>query len=185
MRMLLTLAALATLPAAAIAGDAGCDNSCGTGCSTGCGKSADDYTCKLNVESEEVEKDCFVVEQEAICIAPVRKPSLRELMQGNKCGTCGSRCDAAGSCDACGDVCDSACDSGCAFGCGDGCGGSGLKGLLSRLCQSKCRVRIVNKLGKESVPDGEKCVYEWEAVPKCGRCGACDLCEGCSEGCVP
>ena len=178
--------------AVAAAGPPCDDGSCGNGsCGRSCGGlRAEDYRCVVEAKSVDKEKDCYVVEQEAVCIPGVRKPSLAELRGGDACGACGGRL-AGGQCTDC-MACDSACDAGRGDGCRDGCGnacgsGSGLSGLLSRLCQSGCRVRIVNRLTKDTVPNGTDCEYSWSAE-RCGGGGRHDGPCGdnpCSARCLP
>ena len=181
-------------------GDACDGNGCGNGrglCGRGCGKGdADCYRCKLEVDTEEVEKDCYVVKCEPVCVAPVSCDRSRGncgVCNRGRCGSdgCCNACGAAMTCDGgcdvscaapCGDACTDNCDGGCGDGCGDGCGagcGGGLKGLLSRLCGGgDCgRVRMVNKLSKDSQPNGERCTYKWSAEP-IGGCGSCETCFG-------
>ena len=182
--------------------DDGCGSGCGSGCGHdgcragrgcghGCGDCADNYRCKLETDVEDVEKDCFVVECEAVCVPPVSFDSLG--CGSSKCMSCGHE-GCGPTCDQCGCACDTGtpcCDAaaGCDNGCGAGCGssGGGLKGLLSKLCAGPAcgRVRMVNKLGTDSKPDGTRCTYEWSAEPACGGCGHCDRCgyDGCDTRC--
>lgn len=167
--------------------DTGCSTGHCHGCSDGCSKCPDDYRCKLEVDVEDVERDCYVVTCEPVCIPPVscgRSDHCNHCGGRRACGADGSGhcvngCDAAGcdtSCAAPAVIdCDLGCDDGGCDGseCGQGCGKGGLRGLLSRMCgeKSDCgRVRIVHRLGSESKPDGTECVYKWSAVDRHGNC---------------
>ena len=200
------LAGLATQPAAAGGHrsdccDSDCIGNCTgncTGCSA-CGESCNpcDYRCKRTDELETIERDCAVIETEAVCIPPITTSPFDCFRRGGRsCGACGQRgcggrCDQAcetgyaPSCTECGS--DSTCDGDCCVAddctgqrCGRGCGFFGRlmgKKTCSRGCGScgnGCgRIRCVKKLGSDSYEDGQQCVTEWEAVKKDG-CGQCD-----------
>lgn len=148
--------------------DFGCGSSCGNGC---CCREV----CVASVEKEKVEKHCWKVECDKICIPKVVCPwgeggSGLTLFSWMK-KQCGSTC--------CGDACcgDACCDTACC--CGSCCNGSCCSGgcCLKPRCG---KVRCVRDLKKETY-ECDKCVCKWEIkrLPPC--CG--DGCCGCGCGC--
>lgn len=130
----------------------------------------DCYCCESETKKEEVEKHCYNVCAEPVCVPPFRWPwECRK----DKCGK-GSCCD--GGCDTCcGDTCCGGCDGSGSCGCSKG---FSLFGCL------KCgKIRCINVLEKEKYKC-DACVTEWKAVKKgcCGCCGKGSGC-GCASGC--
>lgn len=158
------IAAMSIIVSVAASSDAGlfskhCEADCDTCCSSPecC---PEDYRCQCEAKSEAVKKTCYNVEKKPICIPPITtspfdclKKKLRRHSGCDDCCTTG-RCD---SCDG------GKCSPGGLFSCfkNKNCGG----------------IRCVNKLSKEKVDAGEKCVCEWSAVRLDGcdaNCGTCD-----------
>ncbi|MCA9247376.1 MAG: hypothetical protein KDA42_09685 [Planctomycetales bacterium] len=151
---LITVAAVLTAVSAAQAGGHGCDSGC---CEVQCPNC--DHTCHFSVGTEPVDKHCYGVACEPICIPKVVFPWQK------KC------CN-----DGCGHGCKSGCDSGCDCA-------SGACGCCAKCEEPNCScvnngacVRYVRKLKKYEY-QCEKCKYKWEAVPACGGC--------CDHGAAP
>ena len=139
-------------------GKAQCDT-CAPGCTDSCNPC--DYRCKRTDKLEPVEKDCALIESEAICIPPITTSPF-DCFRKKRCGGCGllgckggcTGCDARTSIPM--HTCDASCDAGC-------CKSSGRGGLFG--CLNGCgKIRCVKKLGSDSYECGEKCVTKWEAV---------------------
>ncbi|MEQ8208854.1 MAG: hypothetical protein RH917_03410 [Lacipirellulaceae bacterium] len=138
----------------------------------------DCYKCESETKKEEVEKHCYNVCAEPVCVPPWRWPwECRKDKCGKKCcdeGCCDADCDTC-----CGDTC---CGGGC-----DGCSSCGCSSGFS-LFGLKCgKVRCINVLEKEKYKC-EECVTKWKAVKKgcCGCCGkgsGCGCASGCCDGC--
>ncbi|QDS96775.1 hypothetical protein HG15A2_00330 [Adhaeretor mobilis] len=114
----------------------------------------DCYQCESEIKKEEVEKHCYNVCAEPVCIPKFRWPweCCKKSCQSSCCDSCCGGCD----CTAC-------CDGNC----------------TNKHCG---KIRCVNNLEKEKYTC-DVCVTEWKAVRKsCGCCngGGCD---GCSDGC--
>ncbi|MFH5803499.1 hypothetical protein [Alienimonas sp. DA493] len=125
------------------------------------------YACRVTVETEPIEKECYLIEPEAVCIPPITTSPfdcVRDLFRGKKSrGGHGHGCGADG-CTAAG------CDGGCGLH-----GGRPRKaGWLAKLCdhgRGCCGgIRCVNTLDTHEYECGERCVCKWEAVPV-GGCG--------------
>ena len=135
-----------------------CDGQDRCGHPVGC-ECSSHYTCRVQVDSEPVEKECALIETDVICVPPITTSPfdcLRDLLSGksrSRCGGCGANgCDVAG------------CDGGAR------CGRSG-GGWLSKLANSGCGgIRCVNTLDMHEYECGRRCTYEWSAVPA-GGCG--------------
>ena len=146
-------------------GKAKCDT-CAPGCTESCNPC--DYKCKRTDKLEPVEKDCALIENEAICIPPITTSPFDCFRKRTRCGGCGllgckGGCD---GCDARTSIPMHTCDASCDGGCGQSAGRGGLLG-----CLNGCgKIRCVKKLGSDSYECGEKCVTEWEAV-KVDCCG--------------
>ena len=167
---LLTLAAAAGAPRPAAAGPPCLDDLCGrdphraAACPPRYRHPAL-YRCDVEVGTEPVERPCFVVEEDVICVPPITSSpldGLRDLLSGKRrrgaggagCGAAG--CDGAGACGACG-----ACRA-----------RARRAGWLSRLTRGGCSgIRCVESLTTEDREDGVRCTYEWTAVrvDACGR----------------
>lgn len=138
-------------------------------CSPSCTQSCNpcDYRCKRTDESEPVEKDCALIETEAICIPPITSSPFDCFRKKKACGGCGlfgckggCRCD-GGDCDVTPACLSGSCDAGCD---GSACG-RGRGGLFSCLRGNSCgKIRCVKRLGSDSYECGERCVTTWEAV---------------------
>lgn len=149
-------------------GDTGCCDCCGeSGCC--CGRDV----CVATVEKEKVEKHCWKVECEKICVPKVVCPwgeggSGLTLFSWMKKKSCNSKCGDACCSDAC---CD--CGKGC---CNGGCDCCCVK--------PRCgKVKCVRDIKKEKY-ECEECVCKWEVrrLPccDCGGCaGACDCGSTC------
>ena len=166
MKHMIWIAAVAVMMSSMSSSEAGlfrkkkCDTDCAPVCCepTCC---PDDYRCKLEVTSEPIEKSCYNVDAEAICIPPIMTSPF-DCFRKKICGK--------------GDCCDSGCCNTC-----DG-GGCCKKGGLFSCFKGKCcgKIRCINVLSKEKYECGEKCVCEWSA--ECvGCCGCGDAC--CDGGC--
>lgn len=127
-------------------------------CSTQCPRC--DHVCEFSVDLEDEAKNCYCVEEKAVCIPNVVLPWQRKAC-------CGSpSCD--GSCDG---ACDGYCDGNCNGGCGVKC---------CRYNNGACKkyVRVLKKFEYQC----KVCKYEWNAeLPSCNG----DCCAGgcCDEGC--
>lgn len=158
-----------------------CEPSCG--CEAGCGDCCGcDCCCRevcvASVEKEKVEKHCWKVECDKICIPKVVCPwgeggsglTLFSWMKKKGCNSgCGDAC--------CADVCGTGCCSRgcCSSGCCNGC------------CpKPRCgKVRCVRDIKKETY-ECDTCVCKWEIkrLPPCCGDGCCgDACCGESCGC--
>lgn len=139
----------------------------------------DCYCCESETKKVEVEKHCYNVCAEPVCVPPFRWPwECRK-------DKCGKGCCSDGGCDTCcGDTCCGGCE-GCGC-CGTGsCGCS--KGFSLFGCLKCGKVRCINVLEKEKYKC-EECVTEWKTVKKgcCGCCGkgsGCGCASGCCNGC--
>ncbi|TWT88523.1 hypothetical protein Mal64_20060 [Pseudobythopirellula maris] len=175
-------------------------------CSASCDACGSD-TCYAEAEEVTVEKHCWEIECEKVCVPPVRFPwqcggsklTLFSWLDKNKCGDCCSDgcCSEACCADACG------CGAGC---CEPTCGCDGCccdmdcdcescpplccNDKLSCLSPWGCKVRCVRDLKKETC-EVTKCEYKWEVrrLPACcpdGCCGGSGCCgECCSTCCEP
>ncbi|QDT15714.1 hypothetical protein [Alienimonas californiensis] len=148
------------------------------------------YACRVTVESEPIEKECYLIESEAVCVPPIATSPfdcVRDLFCGKKshgrgCGADG--CTTAG------------CD-----GCGPHACGARKAGWLANLCNHGrgCGggIRCVNTLDVHEYECGERCVCKWSAVPvgacrdACGRAAgpapayAAPAPHGAADGSVP
>ena len=108
-------------------------------CKTECPRC--DHVCELSVDLEDVAKNCYCVEEKAVCIP-------RIVFPWQKRACCGSpSCD--GSCDG---VCDDYCDGNCNGNCGVKC---------CRYNNGACTkyVRVLKKFEYKC----KVCKYEWNA----------------------
>lgn len=164
-----------------------CEPSCGCeggdGCCDCCGREC----CCVKVEREKVEKHCWCVTKEKICVPKVVCPwakggcglTIFNFLKTKKHANCGSTCCGDTCCNdcGCGDCCQSGCcQNGC---CQNGCCGQG-SGCWKPCCGKVICVRDIEKKTYEC----EECVCKWEVrrLPPC--CGCCDCCgDGCCDTC--
>lgn len=131
-------------------------------CKDGCDRCRGPY-CVGKSDIVDVEKHCWKIECEDVCIPAVRFPwecggsklTLFSLFKGKKgCGKAG--------------CCDAGCDGGCGSDC---CNGTGCVVCVPPKCGF---VRRIHDLKKETYTCTE-CEYSLELVDApCGNCGACD-----------
>ena len=139
-----------------------------------CGRPAG-YACRLEVDSEPVERSCALIDTDVICVPPITTSPLAALCD-TLCGRKDGGRKSARGCGARGCAVD-ACDGGA--GCGARRGGMYGRvrkaGWLARLTNHGrgCGggIRCVNSLDEHEYESGRRCVYEWSAVPvdACGR----------------
>lgn len=130
------------------------------------------YSCRPVVKKAPIEKECFEIKSEYICVPPVQFPRWCRLF-------------------GCGNCCDSATDAACA----DVTSMAGAGGLQfpwqrsERSSHCSDRIRKVRKLSKKEYECGEKCVVEWklECVCRPISCTPASVClsERAPQACAP
>ncbi len=148
----------------------GCTKGCDSGCSEGIfHEPCRGKTCEATFEKEKVEKHCWKVECQEICVPKVVCPwqeggsglTLFSWLKKSKNPNCGNSWGCADGC----------CDQGC---CVDDC-------CNSCCCKPRCgKVIVVRDLKKEKY-ECEECVCKWDIrrLPPCTDC--CDC--GCDPSC--
>jgi hypothetical protein len=166
--LLTTLAATVLLSAYASAGDP-----CLTGCDDGQPPCGDAYECvfccRPVVKKEPIEKECFEVKCEYICVPPVNFSGL--------CCLFGRGCNHAADAAACNEGCTASSWTPAALF-------PWQNGGESAKCGGCNRIRKVHKLSKTEYECGERCVVNWEIDCVCRRV-SCKPAGACDAPCLP
>lgn len=168
--------------AACLIADAPCE--CGDGCGCGdccrgccCGNRGREC-CVASVEKVKIEKHCWCVKKEKICVPKVVCP----WAEGG-CGlTCFNFLRKSNGCHNCGDVC---CSDACCNAGGDCNAGGRLCGRQGCCYKPRCgKVKCVRDIEKKTY-ECEECVCKWEVrrLPPCCGCGDC--CDDCCDCLAP